>query len=1042
MRKRLVLFLRGLGALVVLGGIVIGLPAGLWAGAGWPLPRAWPNLASLHQTFSARGAIPPGLVVKALAVVGWLAWAELMAALVAEAAAWARGRPARRLRLPFGGGAQALAAQLIASLALLAALSRSPHLVSPPRLPDPVTLVVSASAASPVSGGAARLVDDHTEAKAPSPKSPGIPPAPAVLPAGTRYYVVRPGDTLSGIAAAHLGDWLSYHRIADLNVGRPQPDGKALANDHWIDPGWVLALPAEASGPGVEVVAPAPSPQQVDPPPPAGQARPGDGRSYVVSPGDDAWDIAADQLGDPEAWHALFAANRGRPQPDGGAWTDPGLLRPGWILVLPSPLPTQSPPSRPATSSPQTVHQGPPVHQATNQPPPQPTTSTPPHPDPTPARRALPRRTPPSPPATSPSPTPRASGVVHPAGARVPGGSGRVVHPSEHPSPTTSPAAQHHRPRHEGGLVLGEASVVAASLAAGITAALALARRQRRRSRRPASPVPGISHRESLVTPALARLRWAARMAEDESTQQAPEDQGTPTWLGGDRSGAPAPVAAGLALAEMDGAEVLVDLASGSGLRLGGPGATGVARAAITTLLATRNPETLGVVLAGEGLAGTLLPGVVPFPGLEITDSAEAALDRLEVEVIRRARLLRGAGADTLAAYQEAEVAEPLPALMMVAEAHREAQPRLDAVLSAGGRLGLGAILLFPDPEGASVLVDEHGIARVISPDASLADLDGASFYRLRADEAAELAGVLRASRPDPRTVATSGSTQETKEQAEPFPTPPLALAPAVRICVLGAYRVLAGDVEVDRGLRSKAKEALAYLVVHPDGGSAEVMAEALWPEAPPGRGTERLQTTLSNLRAQLRETSGRPEAPVVIRRVERYRLDPEGIGVDLWDFEAALGSASRAEDEAAEASALEAAAAAYGGDLVADAYYPWAEAAREDLRSRATDALARLATLRQEAGDGPGALSALQQALSLDPYMEELARRAMALQVDLGDRPGAGRTYRRLEAVLADLDVDPEPDTQALAATLVANRRRHKPARAALGAGTSGRSG
>ncbi|MGH9067229.1 MAG: BTAD domain-containing putative transcriptional regulator, partial [Acidimicrobiales bacterium] len=63
--------------------------------------------------------------------------------------------------------------------------------------------------------------------------------------------------------------------------------------------------------------------------------------------------------------------------------------------------------------------------------------------------------------------------------------------------------------------------------------------------------------------------------------------------------------------------------------------------------------------------------------------------------------------------------------------------------------------------------------------------------------------------------------------------------------------------------------------------------------------------------------------------------------------------------------------------------------------------------------------VAALQRALSIDPYVEELARRTMAAQVDLGDRAGAARTYRRLEAALAELDVDPEPDTQRLAATL-----------------------
>ena len=64
---------------------------------------------------------------------------------------------------------------------------------------------------------------------------------------------------------------------------------------------------------------------------------------YRVKEGDDLWDIARGFLGDPEEWHQIYQLNEGRPQPDGRALTDPGLIIPGWVLLIP-----QRAPRRPA----------------------------------------------------------------------------------------------------------------------------------------------------------------------------------------------------------------------------------------------------------------------------------------------------------------------------------------------------------------------------------------------------------------------------------------------------------------------------------------------------------------------------------------------------------------------------------------------------------------------------------------------------------------------------------------------------------------------
>src|SRR5207249_3807862 len=97
-------------------------------------------------------------------------------------------------------------------------------------------------------------------------------------PSPAKQVVVRPRDTLWGLAERHLGEPLQWREIWERNRDRRQPDGRQLVEPQFIRPGWVLELPPDATG--VEVIpaaAPAPTSREPSdqPRPPSPEVRSG-----------------------------------------------------------------------------------------------------------------------------------------------------------------------------------------------------------------------------------------------------------------------------------------------------------------------------------------------------------------------------------------------------------------------------------------------------------------------------------------------------------------------------------------------------------------------------------------------------------------------------------------------------------------------------------------------------------------------------------------------------------------------------------------------
>ena len=238
--------LKGLCALGLLAGIAAGIPWALWHFIGWPLPHHVPSLAQLGHALDQRG-IPDQALIDALAAAVWVTWAVLVASIAVEVPAALAGR--RAPRLPLAGIFQPVTGRLVAAV-IVAALSFAPRTTQ-------VTALGSLGGGLSTAGGrqpvATLVLTGATQpllaTSKPATTDLSTPDAATASTNSSRTYVVQRGDTLWGIAERQLGDPLDWSEIYQLNEGRPQPDGRALTDPHWIYPGWTLVLPPAAHGP-------------------------------------------------------------------------------------------------------------------------------------------------------------------------------------------------------------------------------------------------------------------------------------------------------------------------------------------------------------------------------------------------------------------------------------------------------------------------------------------------------------------------------------------------------------------------------------------------------------------------------------------------------------------------------------------------------------------------------------------------------------------------------------------------------------------------
>jgi hypothetical protein len=229
----------GVVAVILLAALTIGVPAALVAIIGLPIPKSAPSMSLLT------GQLDVLTILKVLSVIVWLAWLQLVWCVIVEVQAAVRnvGVPTR---VPLSGGTQSVAHRLVTAALLLfsAAAMLSPALSQ--AAPARPAYSMSAQAQSPGQAGAAAAAAVHTDA---APTTPASQKLYVVTPPQGRYH-----ESMWEIAQQHLGDGRRYQEIFELNKDRIQPDGSKLTIASLIRPGWVLVMPSDAYGPGIQTV--------------------------------------------------------------------------------------------------------------------------------------------------------------------------------------------------------------------------------------------------------------------------------------------------------------------------------------------------------------------------------------------------------------------------------------------------------------------------------------------------------------------------------------------------------------------------------------------------------------------------------------------------------------------------------------------------------------------------------------------------------------------------------------------------------------------
>lgn len=234
-----------------------------------------------------------------------------------------------------------------------------------------------------------------------------------------------------------------------------------------------------------------------------------------------------------------------------------------------------------------------------------------------------------------------------------------------------------------------------------------------------------------------------------------------------------------------------------------------------------------------------------------------------------------------------------------------------------------------------------------------------------------------------------------------------MAVPPALRVELLGGFRVLTDGRAAARLPTARQQQLIAFLILHARSApiQRQRVAGSLWPESSDAQALTNLRRELHHLR------EGWPRLDALVdagSRTLAWRGEAGAI-VDLVVFEAAADRGLEGDR-----AALQEAARLYKGDLLPDCASEWIDADRERLRQRARKVLARLVGLLEHDRAFGDAIEHAQQLLRLDPLDEQAWCALMRCHARRGERATALHLYQQCAALLKkELGIQPSAGTR-----------------------------
>lgn len=781
---------------------------------------------------------------------------------------------------------------------------------------------------------------------------------------------------------------------------------------------------------------------------------------YLVQRRDTLWDLAERYLapgGSTEEVAAavgqLYDLNAGRAQPDGNALTDAGLLRPGWVLRMPT-TEHQASPAPPAAV---TVAPGDSLWEIAednlgdghryrelydlNVGDPQPDGRTLNNPSlihpgwtielpPTPASPAPP---PPAAEAPPPPPAPAEPPAIVEAAPALPPTAPATTAPTI-PADTAPPHDAGGPTEAEGdeSRVPGALGAAAGLLSAGLLAAVTMRRRRRRAERRPGTELPPLPPETEPIVDAIAEadvdisvavgdtLRRLATALADRSSvptpligtvdgphldllldrdDPQPPDGWTPVadgriWRTQPRAGAGNGTGPGwlptlVTVGALDVGGMLLNLEAA-----GTVGLTGDSDAA--TALALSITVELGVTaladMPGVHVAGDVfaLSRLDALPGIHHHADIAAALAAADQETAGIAQALTDTGAATVLELRCRAPEEAWPAAVIIAAADAASADQLHA--RAASRTGVVAVLVGGECPSGALEVN-------VSAETATIPALGLSCtpQRLDATNLEAIATLLEAAdapcappeAPGPLTLFSDTELDDDGDEA----------APKLHVRLLGPITVEGVD------LRPQQLALLAYLALHPD-VTADAVRDAVWGSRAPTR--ERFLNTIHELRRAV-GTDVLPNSTD-----GRYRL--RRVWCDVYEIDRLVASAAAQPDDATAdlRAALELVA---GPPLTFESrhrrHFRWIDLGNHASRWERIvgDAAHDLASIALSSDDVDLARWAAERGLTASPASQTLTRDLVSAHLAAGDRNAAEHVVEAYARVLEDMGSDEPVD-------------------------------